>query len=110
MPNFDLYKQREVIEMQIQISGQNIDVTPELRALTIKKFDRVIKHAERITRIQVNFNIDRLRHIAEAIVHLPGTEIHASSESEHMETTLHDLIEKILRQISKYKEKLHDHR
>lgn len=95
--------------MQIQISGQNIHISEELRQFTINKFDRVIKHAENITRIQVNFNKDKIRHMAEATVHVPGAEIHASSESDHLETAIHELIEKILRQISKHKEKIIDH-
>jgi putative sigma-54 modulation protein len=96
--------------MQIQISGQNIDITPEIREMTHKKFDRVVKHANRMTHVKVNFIVDKLQHIAEAVVHLPGSEIHARSETDQFDKSLHELIEKLLRQISKYKEKLNEHR
>lgn len=88
---------------QIQFTGQNIEITPVLREFTHTKFKRLERYAERITSIHVVFNVDKLRQIAEAKIHLPGTEVYASAESEDMYKTIDILIDKLVRQLGKYK-------
>jgi putative sigma-54 modulation protein len=95
--------------MEIQISGQNIEITPQIREMTHKKFNRIMKHANKITNFKVNFIVDKLQHIVEAVIHLPGNEIYARSESDNLDKSLKSVTEKLLRQINKHKEKQKDH-
>ena len=88
---------------QIQFTGHNVEITPTLREFTHTKFKRLERYADRITSVHVVFNVDKDRQLAEAKLHLPGTEIFASAESEDMYKTIDLLIDKLARQLGKHK-------
>lgn len=46
--------------MQINITGHHIDVTPALRAFTEEKFDKLERHFDQITSINVVLNVEKL--------------------------------------------------
>ncbi|KTD74409.1 ribosome hibernation promoting factor [Legionella tucsonensis] len=95
--------------MQINITGHHIDVTPALRAFTEEKFDKLERHFDQIKSINVVLNVEKLRQIAEATVHVTKGELHASSESEDLYAAIDTLIDKLERQLTKHKEKNHKH-
>ena len=96
--------------MQLQMSGHNIDITPSLRELTEKKLKKLEQHFSHITNIHIILEVNKIRQIAEAIVTIPKTTIHAQAESEDMYKTIDDLIEKVKSQLIKHKEKETGHR
>lgn len=89
----------------IQFTGLKTEATDALRQFTNEKFERLYKFAPNITSIHVTFNVDKLRHIAEANIHIPKNEIHAKAESDDMYKTIDSLIDKLTRQLAKHKEK-----
>lgn len=96
--------------MQINITGHNMEVTPALRTYTTEKFDRLKRRGDHITSINIIFDVEKLQQIAKATVHLAGTEIHARSESEDLYSAIDTLIDKLILQVTKHKEKQKDHR
>jgi putative sigma-54 modulation protein len=96
--------------MQINITGHRIDVTPALRAFTEEKFDKLERHFDQITSINVVLDVEKLRQIAEATIHVTKGELHASSESEDLYAAIDSLIDKLDRQLIKHKEKQRNHR
>lgn len=54
-------------------------------------------------------NVEKLRQIAEATIHVNKGELHASSESEDLYAAIDTLIEKLERQLTKHKEKSQKH-
>lgn len=96
--------------MQINITGHRMDVTPALRAFTEEKFDKLERHFDHITAINVVFDVEKLRQIAEATILVAKGELHASSESDDMYSAIDLLIDKLDRQLIKHKEKIRDHR
>ena len=96
--------------MQINITGHRIEVTPALRAFTEEKFDRLERHFDHITSINVTFDVEKLRQIAEATILISKGEVHASSESEDMYAAIDTLVDKLNRQLMKHKEKIRNHR
>ncbi|MFA6408655.1 MAG: ribosome-associated translation inhibitor RaiA [Gammaproteobacteria bacterium] len=90
---------------QIQFTGHHIVVTPTLREFTHTKFKKLERYAQQITSVHVVFTVDSQRQIAEGKIHLPGTEIYASAESEDMYKTIDMLVDKLVRQLSKHKSK-----
>ncbi|WP_133126727.1 ribosome hibernation promoting factor [Legionella nagasakiensis] len=96
--------------MQINFTGHRMDVTPALRAFTQEKFDKLEKHFDRITAINVVFDVEKLRQIAEATVLVAKGELHASSESDDMYTAIDSLVDKLDKQLIKHKEKMRKHR
>lgn len=92
--------------MQINITGHRMDVTPALRAFTEEKFDKLERHFDQITAINVVFDVEKLRQIAEATIIVAKGELHASSESDDMYSAIDLLIDKLDRQLIKHKEKI----
>ena len=95
---------------KITISGQNIEVTEALRDHTQAKVDRIATHLEQITSIDITFKVEKHNHIAEGQVHAPGHPVHATASSESMYKSVDLLVDKLVRQITKVKEKMNDHR
>ncbi|KTD06005.1 ribosome-associated, sigma 54 modulation protein [Legionella gratiana] len=95
--------------MQINITGHHMDVTPALRAFTEEKFDKLERHFDQITSINVVFGVEKLRQIAEATVYIAKGEVHASSESDDLYAAIDTLIDKLDRQLIKHKEKIRNH-
>lgn len=91
--------------MQLQLTGQNIEITESLREFTHSKFQRLMRQNDRITNIHVVLAVNKLIHSVEAKVHIPGAELHAESESDDMHKSILNVIDKLLRQIEKHKDK-----
>lgn len=91
--------------MQIQMTGQNTEITSALRTYAEKKLKRINTMVDKITHLHLTFRVEKLNQIVEANVSVPGAQIHASASSEDMYESIDKLIDKIGRQLSKYKEK-----
>jgi putative sigma-54 modulation protein len=96
--------------MHINITGHHLEVTPAIRAFTEEKFEKLQRHFDQITSINVVFDVEKLRQIAEATVFVAKGELHASSESEDLYTAIDALVDKLDRQLIKHKEKSRSHR
>ncbi len=94
--------------MQINFTGHRMEITPALRTFTEEKFDKLERHFDKITAINVIFDVEKLRQIAEATILVVKGEVHASSESEDMYTAIDILVDKLDRQLIKHKEKIRD--
>lgn len=93
----------------IQFTNLTNEVSEQLETFTSEKFARLFKLASNITSIHVTFNVMKLRHIAEADIHIPKFDIHAKAESEDMYKTIDELVDKLTKQIKKHKDKTADH-
>jgi len=96
--------------MEINFTGHHVDVTPALKAFTEEKLDKLERHFDWIKSIHVTFNVEKLRQIVDATVHIARGDVHASSESDNMYTSIDELVGKLDRQLIKHKEKISDHR
>jgi putative sigma-54 modulation protein len=95
--------------MQLHFTGRNVEVTPALKTFTQEKFQRLERHHANIGQVSVVFQIEHLTHIAEATVHLSGTEIHATAKTDDMYSAIDELIDKLVAQLTKHKEKAGHH-
>lgn len=64
---------------------------------------------DHINSIQVVLKVEKIHQIAEATLHVNQGEIHASSDDENMYAAIDSLVDKLVRQLNKHKEKLHSH-
>lgn len=94
--------------MQINISGHHLEVTPPIRDYVNEKLDRLTRHYDQITNIQVILNVEKVRQIAEATISIRGGEVFANAESEDLYAAIDMLTDKLDRQLIKYKEKAVD--
>ena len=94
--------------MQINLTGHHIEITPALRDYVNDKLERIERHFENVTSVHVILSVEKLRHKAEATIHVAGNDIYADAIEEDMYASIDGLVDKIDRQIKKHKEKLTD--
>jgi len=95
--------------MQINLTGHHVDITDALRESVFNKFAKLERHFDHINNVHVVLTIEKLNQIAEATVHLRGTELHAKAENEDMYMSIDSLVAKLDKQVLKYKGKLNQH-
>lgn len=95
--------------MEVTVAGHHVEVSPALRAYVETKLARLERHFEHMTDIHCILTVEKLEHKAEATIHLSGGTIHADAVEENMYAAVDGLIDKLDRQVKKYKEKLTDH-
>lgn len=95
--------------MQINLSGHHVEVTDSMRSYVESKFEKLERHFEHINNVYVVLKVEKLNQVAEATLHVNGGEIFASAENTDMYPAIDTLIEKLDRQVLKYKAKLTKH-
>ena len=96
--------------MQVNLSGHHVDITDSLRNYVNEKIQKLDRHFDKALDIHVVLTVEKLRHKAEATLHVSGSNLHADDVQEDMYAAIDGLIDKLDRQGKKFKEKLKDHR
>jgi len=96
--------------MQINITGQHVELTDALNEYVHTKFDKLERHFDNITNAQVTLRVEKLRQQVEATVNVGGGQIFAVHEDDDMYAAIDGLIDKLDRQIIKHKEKMKAHK
>jgi putative sigma-54 modulation protein len=73
------------------------------------KFEKLERHFDHINNVHVVLTVEKQNQIAESTVHLSGTEVHAKAQHSDMYASIDALIDKLDRQILKYKGKINKH-
>ena len=95
--------------MNINITGHHIEVTAAINDYVKAKLDRVIRHFDNVTSVHVILSIDKLKQKAEITLHVKGKDIYADSIDADLYAAIDALVDKLDRQVLKYKEKQSDH-
>ncbi|NVK38712.1 MAG: ribosome-associated translation inhibitor RaiA [Gammaproteobacteria bacterium] len=96
--------------MQINISGHHVEVTEALKDYVHSKVEKLERHFDNITNVQVTLTVEKLVQKAEATIHASGAELHANADHEDMYAAIDGLTDKLDRQLIKHKEKMVNHR
>jgi len=95
--------------MQINLTGHHVDITEPLRAYVDSKLERIVRHYDQLVSVHVILSVEKLRHTAEARLHVAGNDLYADATAEDMYAAIDILADKLDRQITKHKEKSTDH-
>lgn len=96
--------------MQVSLSGHHVDITDSLRNYVNEKVGRLDRHFDQALDIHIVLTVEKLRHKAEATLHVSGSNLHADDVREDMYAAIDGLIDKLDRQGKRHKEKLKSHR
>lgn len=96
--------------MQINTTGHHVELTEALSEYVHTKFEKLERHFDNITNVQVTLSVEKQRQQAEADLHVAGGQIFAANENDNMYASIDGLIDKLDRQIIKHKEKLKAHK
>ncbi|MFT5593843.1 MAG: putative sigma-54 modulation protein [Oceanicoccus sp.] len=96
--------------MQINISGHHVEVTQALKDYVHSKVEKLERHFDNITNVQVTLTVEKATQKAEATMHVSGAELHANADNDDMYAAIDGMTDKLDRQLLKHKEKMVNHR
>ncbi len=96
--------------MQVNLSGHHVEITESMRNYVNEKVERLDRHFDKALDIHIVLTVEKLRHKAEATLHVSGSNLHADNVQEDMYSAIDGLIDKLDRQGKKHKEKAKSHR
>ncbi|ACL70395.1 ribosome hibernation-promoting factor, HPF/YfiA family [Halothermothrix orenii] len=93
--------------MKITTYGKNIDVTPALKEYAIEKVSKLGKYFDgEPQEAHISMEVEKGRHIVEVTAYLNGLILRGEEESQDMYASIDGVLEKLERQVHKYKTKI----
>lgn len=95
--------------MKIKIAGRHTDASPALRDYVIEKTEALERFFDRIISVDVVLSVEKERQIADFHAHLTNRkQINAREESTDMYASIDKAIDRLKRQLVKFKDQLLD--
>lgn len=97
--------------MELVVTGRHLEVTPAIRDYAAKKIDHIGIDFPRIISAHFILEVQKFRQIAELVL-LCGNHIsiEATETSEDLYASIDKVVDKVARQMRKYKTKMQNHR
>ena len=92
--------------MTIAVRGKNIEVTPALKDYVTKRVSKITKYFDNIGEMSAVLKVEKGRHIVELTVPINGMILRGEEATADMYASIDQVVEKIEKQIEKYKTKL----
>ena len=83
--------------MLVLFTGKNCEVSQPLKDYATKRFQRVLKHQQRIVSVHFTLEVDHQNHRASVILMIPGHDVFADHNSHDMYTSIDLLVDKLIR-------------
>jgi putative sigma-54 modulation protein len=101
--------------MNVLITGHHVDLTPALREYVETKLDKVLRHFDQVVDVAVVLGVETpaqkdRRQRAEVNLRIKGDVLHAESYAETVYAAIDMMIEKLDKQVLKFKGKVQNHR
>ena len=91
--------------MNLNLTGNHLDVTPAIRDYVTSKLERIERHFDHVIDVNVVMTMEKLDQKIEANVHLSGKDIHVQAHDGDMYAAIDGLIDKLDRQVVRHKER-----
>jgi len=102
-----MYQHKKGVElMNINIRGKHIELTDALKEYVIKRVGKLEKYSDEFVDVQVTLLVERDRHRVEVTAPLHGMILRGEEETEDMYSSIDMVVEKLERQIEKYRTKI----
>ena len=95
--------------MQLSVKGRNLEITPAIRAYAEEKLNRLTRYLENIVSMHVVLSVFKHRQIAEVTLRVRDLTIRAEEEGDDLYSSIDLVVEKLERQILRYKERIMAH-
>ncbi|HEY5974350.1 MAG TPA: ribosome-associated translation inhibitor RaiA [Geobacteraceae bacterium] len=96
--------------MQISTTFRHMEPSEALKSYAEEKLERVKKYIDEPIIAQVYLSVEKIRHIVEITLNAKGVTIKASEATNDMYASIDAVVDKIERQLRRYKERLKDHK
>lgn len=100
--------------MNLTISGHHLEVTPSIRDYVQSKLERITRHFDQVINTHVILAVDNLtekekRQKAEINLQMSGKTVHVESVAQDLYAAIDTLMDRLDRQVMKYKSIIKDH-
>jgi len=96
--------------MQVSTTFRHMEQSEALKSYAEEKLERVAKYIDEPIAAHVYFTVEKIRHIVEIVISGRGITTKASEATNDMYAAVDAVLDKIERQLKRYKEKLKDHK
>jgi putative sigma-54 modulation protein len=96
--------------MNIIVNGRHLEVTPALKSYAEEKMSKFERYLSNITEATVTLTVEKYRHKTEVLLKANGVMIQAEGITGDIYSSIDEVVEKLEKQVKKYKEKLVSHR
>lgn len=96
--------------MNVIVTGRHLDVTPALKKYAEEKVKKFNRYLSNISEAIVTLSVEKYRHKVEVLLKVNGVLIQAEGITGEIYSSIDEVVEKLERQVKKYKEKLVSHR
>jgi putative sigma-54 modulation protein len=98
--------------MRLQVKGKNVEVSPSIRAYAEKKLAKLDRQLAAQTQVELELSEQRNpsipnSHVAEATIFTKGPTLRAREASPDMKASIDQLVQKLERQVKRYREMRH---
>ena len=96
--------------MRLQVRGKNLEVSESIRSYAEEKLGKLERQLADPTQVEVELSVERnpsiaASHIAEATIWTKGPTLRAREASPDMKASIDQLVDKLERQVKKYRER-----
>jgi len=95
--------------MNLTITGRHMEMSDALKAYIENHVKKLKVHFERVIDIDVILDLEKNRHIAEVNLHANGVRIHSKESSLDMYASVDAVMNKMEKQVRKYKDRINRH-
>ncbi len=95
--------------MQVSITGRHVDLTEALKSYVHEKLQHLKHSFDQVVDVQVVLSVEKIRQRCEITIHVSGLTIHASEETDDMYASIDGAVDKLNRQLKRYRQKLKRH-
>ena len=92
--------------MAITVRGKNIEITPALKEYVVKRSNKITKYFDTLGEITAILAVEKGRHIIELTVPVNGMILRGEEATTDMYTSIDLVVDKIEKQIEKYRTKI----
>lgn len=96
--------------MNVSISGRHMEITGGIRDHVESGLEKIKQHFDRVIDVNVVLTVEKRRHLAEINLHANGLQINAKESSDDMYVSIDSALQKIHRQVTKYKGRIKRHK
>ena len=100
--------------MRLQVKGKNVEVSDSIRRYAEEKLRKLDRQLHALTQVELELCVERNpsiaeNQVAEATVWTKGPTLRARESATDMRASIDLLVDKLERQVTRYREKRHDH-
>jgi len=95
--------------MQVSITGRHVELTDPLKAYVDDKLQHLKHSFDHVVDVHVVLSVEKFRQRCEVSMQASGINIHGSHETEDMYASIDGVVDKLNRQLKRYRAKLRRH-